>query len=350
MPTEDTQNNASQASTPETTTTTTTAAPDTGKDNAPLNDAQLKSGMLDAINTELDTPKPAAKTKERAVVDDKNKPIVDEKPKTEKKEAVKKVEDDPYVMPEGLHKESQKRFQRLVDVAKEATEKLQTIEKSAKQHEETITNFRAILDETKTSAEDLNGLLEYNRLVKTGNLEGALKLLDEQRSIIARYLGRPVEGVDFLAGFDDLKQAVQDGKITPEHAAELAKSRNVSTVFRQENERAQKDGEIQAQNKKQVDTAIESITKFAASKSETDIDYKRKEEILLKAVDRISANFPPHLWLQQVEMLYETLDNVPSAAPAASPSPLRPNAGGGGKPQAKSMADAIDQGLGYGAP
>ena len=166
---EDTQNNASQASTNE----------------APLNDAQMKSGMLDAINTELDAKTTPVEKPESAETPIVEKPVVDElTDKPVKKEAVKKevTKEDPYVMPEGLQPASQKRFQNLVDIAKQATAKVQDIEKSAKFHSETIDNFRAILEETKTSPEDLNQLLEYNRMVKSGDLEGAIKLLDEQRS------------------------------------------------------------------------------------------------------------------------------------------------------------------------
>lgn len=342
---EETLNTGSQPSTEQ----TSAPAPESTT-SAPLNDAQMKSGMLNAINTELDAKKPADKL-EILKLPDKKVEKTEEKPLEVKKEAEKKpTEDDLYVMPEGLQKESQKRFQKLVDVAKEATAKAQEIERSAKAHESTINNFRTILEETKTSPEDLNRLLDYNLMVKSGDLEGALAALDEQRAIIARYLGRPIDGVDYLDGFDDLKQELREGKITPERAAELAKSRNVAHVFRQENERAQKETATHEQKQKSVDTALEQISKFAESKSQSDIDYKRKEEILLKAVDKISASFPPELWLSQVEMLYDTINSLPSAAPPVAPTPLRPNAGGGGKPQARSMGDAIDQGLGYGAP
>lgn len=334
---EDTQNNASQASTNE----------------APLNDAQMKSGMLDAINTELDAKTTPVEKPESAETPIVEKPVVDElTDKPVKKEAVKKevTKEDPYVMPEGLQPASQKRFQNLVDIAKQATAKVQDIEKSAKFHSETIDNFRAILEETKTSPEDLNQLLEYNRMVKSGDLEGAIKLLDEQRSQIARYLGRPIEGADYLEGFDDLKQSVQEGKITAEHAAELAKSRNIQQVIQQENDRARQTNESRSNEKKQVNSAIENITKFASDKAANDIDYKRKEEILLKSIDRIRDDSPPSTWLSQVEMLYETLSSMPPAIPNKTNTPLRPNSGGGGKPQARSMQDAIDQGLGYGAP
>ena len=55
-------------------------------------------------------------------------------------------------------------------------------------------------------------MLEYNRLVKTGDLESALVVIDEQRSLLARMLGRPIEGVDVLEEYGDLKQEVTSGR------------------------------------------------------------------------------------------------------------------------------------------
>lgn len=317
----------------------------------PLNNDQLKSGMLDAINSELDTKvvsEEQNKEQDKEVLD-KDKPDT----KAAVKDADKKIEkphNDPYAVPEGLKTDSQKRFHKLVEVAKEATAKAEEIRKSLESHEETITNFRSILEETHTSPEDLSGLLEYNRMVKTGDLEGALQLLDEQRSIIGKYLGRPVDGVDYLDGHEDIRKELSEGKISPQRAAEISRARNIELAQRQRNEIDNKNRQEVSQRETQINSALDGISKFVAEKSASDIDFKKKEEILLNAVDDISQNFPPHLWLKQIEILYRTISSVPAAQAIPAAVPLRPNSGGGGKPQPKSMADAIDMALGYGAP
>lgn len=324
-------------------------AASTPEPSAPLNDAQLKEGMLGAINEGLGEPgkEDKPKTKEPAIEDALKPKLADDKTKTpEVDPKAKPKEEDIYKMPEGLQKDSQKRFQKLVEVSKDATTRATSAETALAEKESTISGFRQILDETKTSPEDLSGLLEYNRLVKTGDLEGAMQMIDEQRSILAKFMGRPLDGVDYLAGFDDLKQEVKENLITPERAAEIARARNVSITMKGHNERAEQEQKTQAERKQEVDKAIDSISKFAAKKSETDIDYGKKEEVLLKAIDSISSKFPPSLWLDQLELMYSAITVLPTPAPKA-PAPLRPNAGGGGKAQARTMADAISQGLGY---
>jgi hypothetical protein len=79
------------------------------------------------------------------------------------------------------------------------------------------------------------------------------------------------------------------------------------------------------------------------------VDYKKKEEILLKQVERIQKHFPPALWRAQVELMYDNIQVLPTPAvpQRAAHQPLRPNAAGGGKPKPKSMLDAINQGLNY---
>ena len=176
-------------------------------------------------------------------------------------------------------------------------------------------------------------------------------MLDEQRSLVARMLGRPIEGVDVLEEFSDLKQEVTDGTLTIARAAEIAKARRIQQGL-QYQQRTQEQSQQQAGAKqKSVNDALGSIQSFAAEMASTDVDYAKKEEILLKSVDAISSKFPPNLWLDQVRMLYDNISVIPTPIPNQQRvAPLRPNSGGGGTAQPKSMLDAINNGLGYGVP
>lgn len=310
--------------------------------------------MLDAVNQHIDAgaaiknENPAA-TEKPATDKPEAKPAAQAKPKEEKPKD-DKAKDDIYKMPVGLKAESQQRFQKLVDTTKESVARAEKAEAAAQTHEATVSSFRQILEETQTSAEDLSQLLEYNRLVKSGDLEGALKILDEQRSIIAQYLGKPIEGVDVLQGFDDLKQSVEAQQITIEHAAELAKARRLQSAIQQQQQDQQQQQQSQEEMQKAVQAAVSSITAFATEKSKTDIDYKKKEEILLKAANTITSKFPPNFWREQIELMYDNIvvPTTVSAPMQRPPQPLRPNSAGGGKPQPKNMGEAIDVGLGYG--
>lgn len=312
----------------------------------PLTGDELKAGMLAEINKGL------GEVKEKSALDEPENKEIELKPAKEAKtDKEKKPEekDDLYKMPDGLQKDSRARFQKLVDTAKQQTERATKAEAVIAEKEAIVTNFREILEETKTSSEDLSAMLEYNRLVKTGDLESALSVLDEQRSLVAKMLGRPIEGVNGLEEFGDLEKGVTDGKLTIEHAYEIAKARRIQEALH--NQRQSQDQVAQQAGAKQkaVKDALSSIQSFAAEMAAKDVDYAKKEEILLKSVEAISSKFPADLWLDQVQMLYDNISVIPTP-PAVRTAPLRPNSGGGGTAQPKSMLEAIETGLKYSTP
>ena len=332
--------------------TTTTQADQTSDTSSPavsdkpLTGDELKAGMLAEINKGL------GEVKEKSALDEPENKEIELKPAKEAKtDKEKKPEekDDLYKMPDGLQKDSRARFQKLVDTAKQQTERATKAEAVIAEKEAIVTNFREILEETKTSSEDLSAMLEYNRLVKTGDLESALSVLDEQRSLVAKMLGRPIEGVNGLEEFGDLEKGVTDGKLTIEHAYEIAKARRIQEALH--NQRQSQDQVAQQAGAKQkaVKDALSSIQSFAAEMAAKDVDYAKKEEILLKSVEAISSKFPADLWLDQVQMLYDNISVIPTP-PAVRTAPLRPNSGGGGTAQPKSMLEAIETGLKYSTP
>ena len=196
----------------------------------PLTGDELKAGMLAEINKGLGEVKEKSALDEPESKEIELKPDKEVKPKTDK-EKKPEEKDDLYKMPDGLQKDSRARFQKLVDTAKQQTERAIKAESAIAEKEEIFNNFKEVLKETKTSNEDLSAMLEYNRLVKTGDLESALAVLDEQRSLVAKMLGRPIEGVNGLEEFGDLEQGVNDGKLTIEHAYEIAKARRIQEAL-----------------------------------------------------------------------------------------------------------------------
>jgi hypothetical protein len=382
------------------------AEPALGKPGQEKTPDQIKTGMHDAISKVLDANaaevkaedaaakkkaeeataaaagggKPAAGGEQKATIADARKYLVakgktsdlagktDEQilamhdaAKKAEKPAAKEADEVLFKQPDGLKPEGQARFKKLVEEVKSERGRAEKAEAAAASGKQTVEGFRQILTETQTTPEDLSQLLEYNRLVKSGDLENALKLLDMQRAAIAHQLGRPVDGVDQLEGFDDLRADVKDMKITMDRAVEIAAGRRAKAAEAARGVERQKSEQQQGAQRQARDKALREIAAFATEKSKSDIDYPKKEEQLLKAIDRIAARFPPHLWVEQLEMLYETITAAvtPAAATAAAGAgngaaagsgsqPLRPNSGGGGRPAPKSMAEALDQGLGYG--
>ena len=310
----------------------------------PLTGDQMKAGMLAEINKGLGEVK-----EQKSLLDEPENKETELKPAKEAKaDKDKKPEekDDLYKMPDGLQKDSRVRFQKLVETAKQQTERATKAEATIAEKEAIVTNFRAILDETKTSSEDLSAMLEYNRLVKTGDLESALAVLDEQRSMVARMLGRPIDGVDVLEEYGDLRQEVTDGTLTIARAAEIAKARRIQEAMQNQRQSQEQVTQQAGAKQKAVKDALSSIQTFAAEMAATDVDYAKKEEILLKSVEAISSKFPADLWLDQVRMLYDNISVIPTP-PVVRTAPLRPNSGGGGTAQPKSMLEAIETGLKY---
>ena len=315
----------------------------------PLTGDQMKAGMLAEINKGLGEVK-----EDKSVLDEPEDKETELKPTKEAKtDKEKKPEekDDLYKMPDGLQKDSRARFQKLVDTAKQQTERATKAESVIAEKEEIFNNFREVLKETKTSNEDLSQMLEYNRLVKIGDLESALAVIDEQRSLLARMLGRPIEGVDVLEEYGDLKQEVTDGTLTIARAAEIAKARRMQEAMQNQRQSQEQVTQQAGAKQKAVNDALSSIQSFTTEMANTDLDYAKKEEILLKSVEAISSKFPANLWLDQVRMLYDNISVIPTPpVNQARPAPLRPNSGGGGTAQAKTMGEAIDNALGYGTP
>ena len=252
-----------------TTQTTETEVASPVVSDKPLTGDELKAGMLAEINKGLGEVKD-----EKSVLDETEDKKVELKPTKEAKtDKEKKPEekDDLYKMPDGLQKDSRARFQKLVDTAKQQTERATKAEATIVETEATITNFRAILDETKTSSEDLSQMLEYNRLVKTGDLESALTVLDEQRSLVAKMLGRPIDGVNGLEEYKDLEKGVTDGKLTVEHAYEIAKARRIQEALQSQRQSQEQTAQQAGAKQKAVNDALSSIQTFAAEIASTDL-------------------------------------------------------------------------------
>lgn len=316
-----------------------------------------QSSMLDAISAGLDesaqeqgAPQPV--TVESATAEALAKAeAANALGKTQAQAKDKSKQDELYKMPEGLKPASQERFRKLVDTTKAAVDKAERVQAQARQGAETIEGFRRVLAETHTSPQDLSPLLEYNRKCKTGDFAGALQLLDGQRKLLAQAMGQSLPGVDLLADFPDLQRDVAEKRLDGERALEVARSRLAAAGINQAARARQDSAQRAAAAQQGVNRAVQEISAFAAEMEKTDIDYPRKEKLLMPLLQEVAAQFPPELWARQISLLYR---NIPALAAQAGPAvpqrqPLRPNSGGGGVPKPGSMAAAIDQGLGYGS-
>jgi len=254
--------------------------------------------------------------------------------------AAVKTEDD-LAMPEGLSQKAQERFTTLVNRVKER-------EAQVSETQGTITQFREMIQSTGTTPQEFSQAIDYMKMVKHGDFEGALRIMDDQRRMLSIAMGRALPSADPLANFPDLRQRVDGYQMDEQTALEIARSRvqqNHIQTAQQQQDQAQQ----QAQNVQQArQQAVQQIDQLGQQWAKTDPDFTVKEDIILKQLPEIARNFPPSQWPQQVKILYNTLSAMPMQRQVTNtPAPLRASGQGGGARQPKTMQEAIDMQLGY---
>jgi len=248
------------------------------------------------------------------------------------------------------------RYNEVLGIAKAERTRAETAEGQVKALAVSRDAILGVLKETNTTQEDLGNLLEFNRLIKSGqpaDMETALKIVTNQRLALLKALGREGDGHDPLTEFPDLAQEVEDQKITRERALELAAVRKRDAITKA-NAEAQQRGKQSAQQKHDAEVkaqqdGLASIESWSAQVAKTDIDFKAKEAILLPKITEIVKNNPPDSWLKTIKLAYSMIvvQKASSALPKTGDQPLRASGAKAGNAAPTSMQEAIDQGLGY---
>lgn len=348
------------------------------KTPTPPSDAQLNASMEEAISKGLKyTEEAPAKTPEQQAEEAKSKDAGEakatqdaaEKRKAElaamNEEDRKKAEDEDRRKAEEAKKpkqiapmtedekrlwapKSQQRFQEAFGEIKRLTAANEQQATHIKGLEQSRDAILGVLEETHTTDEQLSQLLEYNRMVQTGDLEGALKVVNAQRAAILRQLGREEPGVDLLSDFPDLAKEVEDEKKTREHALLEANRRRSEAQAKARAEAERKRGEAASSGEQKVEAALTELKKWGEELARTDLDYKAKEGKLLGHIEGVVQEYPPHLWVPTLKRLYAGLSVDKPAAPRSKDEQgLRPSGVRPGAPQPKDALEAIEQGLGY---
>lgn len=193
--------------------------------------------------------------------------------------------------------------------------------------EGTLNAIRETVQDAGVNAEEFRSLLDYGKLVKSGNYDQALQILDAQRFALAKTMGKELPGVDLLGQHPDLSAEVNNLQLSRERAVELARQREQQARQQEFVQQRQQEQNLQQQQFAAQEQAITAIGTLGEQWASTDPDYAEKEKVLLKYLPNIRQNFPAHLWPNQIKLLYQTLGD---ARPVArTPSPLRTGAAGG---------------------
>lgn len=239
-----------------------------------------------------------------------------------------------------LRPESRARFQEVITTLKARETEIAALTGQIKPLAEARESIMSVLEETKTTSDQLSAYLEFNRLLQSNDpkdIEDALQIVERQRVALYKALGREPEGgdLDLLADFPDLQGDVTESRITRERALEIANSRREKAANDRRTQQQNAQHQSLGQRKQVADKALKDIETWTAEISKNDIDFKAKEKDLLDQVDEVFKDHPPEKWLSVLKLLYKGI-KVTKHAASQTPrdeQPIRPS---GAKPGAKA--------------
>lgn len=239
------------------------------------------------------------------------------------------AEEDQLQMPEGLQPKAQERFQRLANENKELSTRItewEPIVQSAQAIQET---FR----ENGVTREQFEQATSFIGAINRGDMQGALKLLDEQRKIIALQLGQPLEGVDALADFPDLKSAVENAEISEPYALQLARNRAAQAQRQQTERQAQEQQQTQMQAQQAFEQGQSAVDAFCRKMQAEDMDYPEIEKALLPEIGNLLSGVPPQQWVKVLETNYRLYKRAAQSSRTQAPGGNVLRATGAASPQ-----------------
>jgi hypothetical protein len=252
-----------------------------------------------------------------------------------------------------LAPQTQQRFRELINTLKTAETEKVTLTKQMGELRGARDAMMNVMKEVGMDQAQFANYMEFHGMLSSGQpvqLKKALEILDAQRASIYEFLGEepPNAGVDLLAPHEDLRKRVEEEQISRADALAIARGRALEKQANVSREQKTNTEEQRRAQQKASDDAIASIDAWTAKLAAEDIDFRAKESKILERVTEVIKNYPPDKWLSTLQLLYQGITVQKAGTTLPNRRPLRPSGTGGGTPQPKTMAEAIDQGLGYG--
>lgn len=307
------------------------------------------------IKKQPDAETPEAKTAREAAeataLAAKNKGKTPEQIAAEAKavEDAKKAKSDPInaPIPKDLKVETRERMQSLVKIAKD-----QTAAATA-----ATENFNLLMDgisRVSATPEQYGQSLNIIGLINSGDptkQEQALQLLHNEYTTLAKMLGKPVAGVDMLAGHADLQAEVAGGKLTKERAEELAAMRESSKIRTDQQTRVTTATTATAAAEQEVVKARAELNAIEeANKARPEWPAIRAH--MVKVLSGKFGNMDPKQWAPTFQTVLDALPAgfgkvVPVPPKTGGNTPLRAKGGSAGtlKPVAGSFEEAVAAGI-----
>lgn len=225
---------------------------------------------------------------------------------------------DELAMPEGLQPKAQERFQRLAETVKTTTAERD----EARQQ---VSYVREAFQQHGVNKEQFEQAVAVIGMMNRGDMQGALRVLDEQRRHIALALGQPLPGVDALSEHPDLRQAVDGLQMTEQTAMELARARAFQAQQQRQTQQVQATQQAQQQEQQAVQAGLQEVDELCRALKARDMDYDAIEQQLQPVVKDLLAGLPPNRWKNAIQTQYDLLKRVASSARTVNVPP----AGGG---------------------
>jgi len=297
--------------------------------------------MLEAISEGLDKGRKADAEGDEAAAPEQTPEakVAAEKKAAEKKAKPEGEQDDDFTPPEGLTPRSEGRFKKLVDRAKQA-------ESEAAEFKERWSALESVFRDNGIQQDQFESAVGYIGAINRGDIAAAKQMLEQELQALTLLTGEEFAPRDPLAGFDDLKQAVDNLEMPRARALELARYRMQNGVAQHE---MQQQNQLQQQAQQwetQKGEAIRSIDAFVKEREANDLDWMVKGPIMQANVLKWCEGLPPQQWPAQIKRMYEAIGMGARQSPAAgngnTPRPLRgAGMGAGAKPQPRNMAEAM---------
>ena len=244
---------------------------------------------------------------------------------TWKKKEVEPPKKDPIndPIPENLKKDTAERIRTLIDTAKTVT---QERDKFKQDFDYLIQGVQATGTTPQQYGETLSWLAMFNSN-DPKQQEKALELVENVADRLATLLGKERAASDPLKAHADLVEAVRTGKLSPEYAKEIARTRN-GQQFRTELTTQQTQQQQDEQNAAtELHNARAGLTQLENTLQGTDPEYAAKKSTLVTALRPIFARgqdgnwiVPPSQWVQRFQEAYKNL-RLPGGAPAKAQTP-----------------------------
>jgi hypothetical protein len=240
-------------------------------------------------------------------------PVEGEKPaKVEPKKA------DPLndPIPKELKKDTQDRIRTLIDTTKTVTAERDEIKQN---FDFMVNGIQATGATPEQYGETLSWLALFNSNDPAQQTK-ALELVESVAERLATLLGKERTVGDPLKAHADLVEAVRTGKLAPEYAKEIARTRNGQQFRTELTTNASQETQRQQAAAQELATARADLSALEQTLLSSDPQYPAKKAILVPALKPVLASIPPSQWKAKFMEAYKAIKV--SAAPTVKKVPV----------------------------